>query len=238
MTLHAYTLENISQGIRMVNDYFKGSEMSVITADKFALTNIDSKVLKEDAELLDCKYWDYKMWHPTVATMYFAQRYHEIAARVAERELGAAKASLYRRKAQHFDLRKQSLATIRAFWKARMHADAIGCTYDVYIRASIRNFRANHKVYASVKASGGKQVMPYPNQIAGKFVIERAIIDWTEEKRARFPTPKSDLIRNNPDLWFRPEMEAWLIEEAKKSEYPAANIREAQKAGLILGEVP
>lgn len=218
----------------MVNDYFKGREMSVVNADKFTLTNIDPKVIKEDVDLLDHKFWDYKMWHPAVATMYFVHRYHIIAERVIEREIGTTKAANYKRMAERYDLRNMPLRTIRAFWKARMHADAIGCTYDVYIRASIRNFRANHKLYATVKASGGKQVMPYANQMTNKFVIDQAILDWTEEKRARFPLPKSEEIANNPDLWFRPEMEQWLLEEASKTDFKASLIRDAKKQGMIL----
>jgi len=218
----------------MVNDYFKGLEMSALTADKFTLTNIDPKVIKEDRDLLDCKFWDYKMWHPAVATMYFVHRYHIIAEKVIEREVGEKQAANYRRMAGRYDLRHMPLRTIRAFWKARMHADAIGCTYDVYIRASIRNFRANHKLYATVKASGGRQVMPYANQMTNKFVIEQAILDWTQEKKARFPLPKSEGIRNNPDLWFRPEMEKWLEEEAKRSEFVNSRLREAKREGFIL----
>lgn len=218
----------------MVNDYFKGREMSALTADKFTLTNIDPKVIKEDIDLIDHKFWDYKMWHPAVATMYFVHRYHFIAEKVIEREIGAKQAANYKRMADRYDLRNMPLRTIRAFWKARMHADAIGCTYDVYIRASIRNFRANHKLYATVKASGGKQVMPYANQMTNKFVIDQAILDWTEEKRARFPLPKSDEIRNNPDLWFRPEMEKWLLEEASKTDFTASLVRDAKKQGMIL----
>ncbi|WEU67311.1 hypothetical protein [Xanthomonas phage JGB6] len=157
----------------MVNDYFKGVEMGLASCEKFALESIAKDDIKLDVELLDKKYWDYKMWHPTKATMYFVHRYHTIAAAMVEREIGAKEASGYRHMASKYDLRTKTVATKRAFWKARQHADAIGCTYDVYIRAAIRHFRANYRTYASVKASGYKQVMPYPAQIATSLSCSR-----------------------------------------------------------------
>lgn len=219
----------------MVNDYFKGSEMSVLNCDKFAAQHIRPEDIQVDLELMEKKYWDYKMWHPTKATMYFAHRYHAIASKVMEREVGGKQAAGYRVKAARFDLRYMPLATIRAFWKARQYADAIGCTYDVYIRASIRHFRANHRMYASVKASGFKQHMPYPAQIASQYIIDQAMKDWTEEKKARFPLPQHADILGNPDLWFRPEMEAWIIEEANKTGFARSFINAARESGALLG---
>lgn len=222
----------------MVNDYFKGAETNVVAADKFTALNITPEMIQEDLTLMDQKYWDYKMWHPMVATMYFVHRYHVLAGKMIEREQGEKQAKGYAAMASRYDLRTKSLSTIRAFWKARQHADAIGCSYDVYIRAAIRHFRANHKMYATVKKTGGKQVMPYPNQIVNEWVDNRAFEDWATEKKARFPIPKHEELLNNPDLWFRPEMEQWLVEEAKRTLYPADYIREAIKTGAIIGEVP
>lgn len=220
----------------MVNDYFKGAEMGTVTADKFVVTNITKASIQEDLVLMDQKYWDYKMWHPAVATMYFVHRYHILAAKMIEREQGTKQAEGYRGMASRYDLRTKSLATIRAFWKARQHADAIGCSYDVYIRAAIRHFRENHKMFATVQASGGRQVMPYPNQIVNEWVDNRAFEDWANEKKARFPIPQHELIPNNTQLWFRPEMEQWLVEEAKRTDYPDHHIKKAREAGVLIGE--
>lgn len=216
----------------MVNDYFKGSEVSTLNADKFALEHLDKGIIKEDLEVMERKFWDYKLWHPMVATMYFVHRYHTIAAKVIEREEGTKAGANYRRYAAAYDLRKQKLATIRAFWKARQHADAIGCTYDVYVRAAIRHFRANIKLYP--KPARGKQYLPFATQLYSKAILNQAILDWTEEKKKRFPLPESTVIPNNTQLWFRPEMEAWLLEEAKKHEYGKHYIGKARDNGILL----
>ncbi|WEU67312.1 hypothetical protein [Xanthomonas phage JGB6] len=60
------------------------------------------------------------------------------------------------------------------------------------------------------------------------------MIDWTNEKKARFPLPKHVDIPNNSQLWFRPEMEAWIIEEANKTGFGPSYIKQAQDAGIIL----
>lgn len=217
----------------MVNDHFLGKEIGTLNADKFTIQNIEPKMIQEDLELMDKKYWDYKLWHPMVATMYFVHRYHTIAAKIIEREVGEDEARGYRVMASRYDLRKKPLATMRAFWKARQHADAIGCTYDVYIRAAIRNFRANIRLQASFKANR-KQVMPYPGQLANTFVVTEAIKDWTKEKQVRFPMPEHADIPFNTELWFRPEMEAWLIEESKRSTNPTYHVDKAIRLGIIM----
>lgn len=216
----------------MVNDYFNGSIMSVVNADKFAIAHIEPSVLKEDQNMMDLKFWDYKMWHPTVATMYFVHRYHTIAAEVIEREVGAEEARKYRIKASKYDLSKQKLQVIRGFWKARMTADGIGCTYDSYIRAIITNFRANKYKFATAKMR--LQHLPYATQMSGEIMMEVGLRAWKEEKIKRFPLPQSEDIPNNAELWFRPEMEAWLREEASKHEFGAHYLRKAQSTGIIL----
>lgn len=218
----------------MVNDYFKGSEIGVLNADKFAIQNIDPAMLKEEHDLMDRKFWDYKMWHPTVATMYFFHRYQAIAAKVYEREVGTAEAQAFRRRGEKLDLRTQPLATIRAFWKARQRADAIGCTYDVYIRASIRAFRANYRLFATTKGPR-KQHMPYAIQMSTDLMVQEAIKDWIDEKVKRFPLPEHADIPHNTNLWFRPEMESWLIEESNKHQFGQSYVKRAREAGIILG---
>lgn len=217
----------------MVNDYFIGAEMGTLNADKFALEFIEADILKQDKILMDKKFWDYKMWHPTVATMYFVNRYHAIAATVIEREVGKTEAAAYRRRALKYDLRNQKLAVIRGFWKARMMADIIGCTYDTYIRACIRLFRANYKMFATTKGPR-KQHLPYAVQMSMPMFTEEAIKEWTAEKVKRFPLPEHAGIPNNNELWFRPEMEAWLIEEAGKHEFGSHYLKKAREQGIVL----
>ena len=220
----------------MVNDYFIGLEMSALNADKFVLTHIEKKSISEDKDLMDKKFWDYKMWHPLVATMFFAKVFYNIAGQIVEREVGKTEGAQLARKANHFDLRLQSLAMIRAFWKARQAADAIGCTYDVYVRAAISFFRANYKFFISTKKVGKKQLIPYPTQLVSVPIIEQAIKLWTLEKKKRFPIPANEDIPRNTNLWFRPEMEIWLVEEAAKVEFGSYYKEKAIAAGIILGD--
>lgn len=219
----------------MVNEYFIGREISTLNADKFTIEHIEEPMIQEDRDVMEKKFWDYKLWHPMVATMYFVHRYHTIAAKIIEREVGEPEAKRYRQRTSTYDLRKQTLAVQRGFWKARQLADGIGCTYDVYIRAAIRAFRANIKAMATWKANHNQR-MPYPNQLSMTFMIPEAIKDWTEDKKARFPMPQHEGIPHNMDLWFRPEMEAWIREEAKRTTNAKYYIDKATAAGIIVAE--
>jgi hypothetical protein len=220
----------------MVNDYFKGAEMSVVSADRFTLKNLEPDTIREDKLLMDKKFWDYKMLHPAVATMYFISRYIDIAAQILEREVSAAEARSFRYAMSRIDLRTESVAIVRAWTKARMAADAIGCTYDVYIRAVIKNYRENFRAFTTKNLKGHRRELPLPSQLVSTFAVERAILEWTTYKAARLPFPEHSDIPNNPELWFRPEMEAWLIEEAMRSQFSKSRIQEARDRGLLLNQ--
>ena len=220
-----------------VNDYYIGMEASALNADKFMLEYIDAAMRDEEESLYETKWFDYRPMHPFHATMYFVHRYHVLAAAVTEREVGAGPAAGLRAKAQKYDLRRldgpRALATIRAFWKARQAADAIGCPYDVYIRAAITNFRSNRKMFASVKTSKRRQEMPYAVQLVSPFVIEAAITLWERDQTARFRYPESEKVCHQVN-WFNDEMVEYITKQAQSWPHPEKIIESARKAGLIL----
>jgi len=220
-----------------VNDYYIGMEASALNADKFMLEYIDEDMRREEEGLYDTKWFDYRPMHPFHATMYFVHRYNVLAAAVTEREVGAKEAARLRARANTYDLRKlngkRPVATIRAFWKARQAADAIGCPYDVYIRAAILNFRSNRKLFSTVKTAKHRQEMPYAVQLCSPFIVEGAITMWERDRTARFRYPESEMVVNKVN-WFNADMVEHIKREAQTWPNPEKIIESAKRAGLIL----
>jgi hypothetical protein len=215
-----------------INDYFIGKETTALNGDKFAIQFIDSEMVKEDILYQETKWWDYRMLHPTALTCLFAQVFYKVCGDVAERELGEFDAKRYRDKAKNFDVRTQSVAIIRAFWKARMNADAMGVPYEIYLRGAVENFRANFHIIKTTKS--GKQHFPYPQQLVSEFINVAVLKEWDSHKSVFFPFPENKNILNNNQLWFRKDMEKWLASEIRKSDLPKRRFRECVERGVII----
>lgn len=213
-----------------IKDYYIGSEMSVINCDKFAHLFIAPETLVEDMELLEHKWWDYRTMHPAKATMYFYHLHNKIAEGYITRYFGVKAGMAHKRFAAIKDLRRQTVNTVRAIWKARMTADALGIPYDVYLHTVFKHFYANYQMYATTKVRD--QQMPYPNQLVSDAIIRNVENEWRDERKARFRMPESDLILHK-DVWFRPEMEAALRVDMGMSHYPEFFLDQAIDAGAI-----
>jgi hypothetical protein len=202
--------------------------MSALGADKFTSLFIDREVFEEDYQCFDTKWWDYRDLHPAKATMFFYHTFLQIAPNYLLKHVGRGVSQGFQRNATTRDLRKLPTATVRAFWKARMAADAAGVPYDIYIHGCLKHFYANYNLYASTK--DGKQILPYPAQMVTPGVIRRVEEEWESERKVNFRYPLVDPKRPS---WFSEDMEEGLIRNAKRTEYPDYYIKECQKRGLI-----
>lgn len=114
-----------------MNPQNPGSEWSNLECDALALRFIPIKLLAEEAELNNTKFWDYRFMHPTQATQLYAQCYAAALKRAVSRRtdlwIGLNMKGL--KKACIFELDARS---ITGFWKGRQMADRIGCPYDFY----------------------------------------------------------------------------------------------------------
>lgn len=114
-----------------MNPQNPGSEWSNMECDALALRFIPIKLLAEEAELNQTKFWDYRFMHPTQATQLYAQSYAAALKRAVSRRtdlwMGLNMKGL--KKACIFELDARS---ITGFWKGRQMADRIGCPYDFY----------------------------------------------------------------------------------------------------------
>lgn len=193
-----------------VNDPLKNSTLTVVELDYHTKLNIEPAMLAEDATYLDTKWWDYRTLHPFLATQYFIRTFYTCAAPILTREVSRSAGNSAAFRAVDLDLTKESRLNFRAWWRARMAADAMGCTYEAYCVAAIRNFRDNAALMTTRTKGKRLQELPYPTQISNPFVLKAAIAQWDYDREKEFVLPESTNITHNPDLWFRADMEAYL----------------------------
>lgn len=115
----------------MMNPQNAGSEWSSLECDALAIRFIPIKLLQEEAELNDTKFWDYRFIHPTQATQLYAECYSAALKRAVSRRTDLWKGLNMKglKKPIIFELDSRS---ITGFWKGRQMADRIGCPYDFY----------------------------------------------------------------------------------------------------------
>lgn len=214
-------------------DNFKGSDYSAVMADKFVRSAIDEEVVAKDVKLMDRKWWDYRTMHPTVATFYFFHLWKKIAQGYLAKYVSTRDAIQFQHKAPYMSLPACKPASITAFWKARMAADAIGVPYEVYLRVAFQHFYDNYHSFASVANAGGEQHMPYPVQLVSETIMQKAIEEWEQCQAVEVRMPESPLILGQ-QVWFRPQMEAALREACDRCRYPEFYFTKAVKVGAIL----
>lgn len=216
-----------------VNQPFAGAELNALMCDKFAIRKIDQDALVQDVDLFDTKWWDYRTMHPTQATLYFHHVFKTIAPTYVSKYVDMDVAKGYEIGITRNDLRLSKLATIRAFWKARQIADAIGVPYDVYIKVALQHFYDNYRMFATTKS--GKQNLPYPSQMASAMITEKVIKEWEAIKSSPgfSRLPESDLILGQ-DIWFRDDMEKSIINQFKSKSNPRTHVANAIKKGILL----
>jgi hypothetical protein len=108
-----------------------GSEWTALECDALALRYIPIKLLEEEAELNDTKFWDYRFMHPSQATQHYAECYAQALKRAVSRRTDIWKGLNMKglKKPIVFELEARA---ITGFWKGRQMADRIGCPYDFY----------------------------------------------------------------------------------------------------------
>lgn len=196
-----------------VNSPFKNQNMTVVESDQFVRLNILPAMIAEDAIYMETKWWDYRTMHPLQATQYFIRTFYACAAPILTREVSRAAGNSAAFRSAADDLTTQTRLNVRGWWRARMAADAMGVPYATYCTAAIKNFRDNMALMATAARAlslGKRQELPYPTQLSTPFILKAAIAQWEYDREKEFVLPESDMILDNPNLWFRPDMETYL----------------------------
>jgi hypothetical protein len=163
----------------MEDEDFFGKDLSKVEAESKAYEFVKLELLREEPELFQTKWFDYRLLHPTVATYYFGHCYTQ-AYKNAYQKTKCEDRGKYVRGFKGKDIFELSGIERTGFWKARQAADRIGCDYSFFIQEAMnftlaKNWRA----------------LPRPQQLYSTDMI--AFIDdkWIQKLNSRIVVPKS-----------------------------------------------
>jgi len=158
-----------------------------------------------EVPLFTTKWFDYRFMHPVQATYLFAHHYRRVYKRIFSENFDAERAE-YVKGFRGDDLFVQGKSvTISGMWRARQHADAIGCPYDVYISAAL------NKVLRLNRSN-----MPYLTELYQGWVLDGVKQSWEEVQRGRLFIAQHPSYRSQSycGLSAQNEHHEWLFKQA------------------------
>ena len=149
---------------------FHGSELHFIRCEMFALARIPDSMLKEEAELMQTKWFDYRRLHPTKATLLFIDAYNKAYKgfiRVAKDYGMAEGIKVYKGSPLDMLMSKEG----KSVWKARQAFDRLGIRYDFALRF-IMNYCLER----------GWTKGPRPAHLTNEDMLVMLMLAWEEEQ--------------------------------------------------------
>lgn len=152
-----------------------GFEWTPTECDALAIRFIPLKLLQEESDLFQSKFWDYRFMHPTQATQVYAHEYAAALKRAVSRRtdlfMGLNMKGL--KKPVIFELESRS---ITGFWKGRQMADRIGCPYDFYCEHAMQF--ADRARMTFLPSSSQMYTQTVPEHLKGlpsmvEYIVER-----------------------------------------------------------------
>ena len=137
--------------------------------EEIAVTRIPKKHRKDEAQLMNICWWDYRGHHPAWKTYLFAGPFREVFRRLYARNIEADPGENVRGYSRPDPLdnrpsrgKKSKLATPTYFWKARQYADEMGAPYDFYVNVACETAlrrKNNHAAIGRMKTSDSRKLL-------------------------------------------------------------------------------
>ena len=183
---------------------FYGKDIAAETCDEIAVNRIGKKILKDELELFEKKWFDYRSLHPTIATYLYAHYYTE-AFKNDVKHYKDLKKSKYARgiKTRDFTESKERVA----LWKGRMMADSLSMPYDKFINYAME-FHRKHSNWART---------PRPCHLTMEESVDYALFMWQEKQKQTITIPETI---NCGDVRLHLEIQYWICEQIKLKERP------------------
>lgn len=160
-----------------------------------------------EVPLFTSKWFDYRFMHPVKATYLFAHHYRQVYRRLFAENFDEARAEFVKGFRGEDLFRDAPAVIVSSMWRARQHADAIGCPYEVYISA------AANKLLRLNRAN-----MPYISEFYQGWVLDAVQQAWSEMQSGRLFVAKHSAFQaqNYRGLKVQDEHHDWLFEQARK----------------------
>ncbi len=161
--------------------------MSVVDLDALAIQRLPKTLLKGESDLYESKWWDYRFWHPAIATQMFALAYRK-SFRRQHGKLYDVDSAAHVGGFKGFNILTEAHdRPLRGFWRARRAADEWGVPYDFWIAKAFEYALERHwhriptpeQLTANGKQSKGSYGIPMT-------MMEHIALRWNERKASTF----------------------------------------------------
>ena len=160
-----------------------------------------------EVPLFGSKWFDYRLLHPVQATYLFAHKLTETYKRAYAENFDESRAAYVRGFTGSDVMMNSKPGVASGMWRARQHADAIGCPYEVYLQIVVdKLMRLN------------RSAMPFVTELYQGWVVEAAQIGWEERQAGRLYLAEHEAFRNQNyvGLGYQNAYHEWLFAQAGK----------------------
>ncbi|HAX2344555.1 TPA: hypothetical protein L3526_004257 [Escherichia coli] len=180
------------------------TEWDIAVMDKWTAENIGLSLCKDEVELFNTKWFDYRDMHPLMATCLFTEaykrQYSNIMRTHGREHFETAQFTIGLKRLPYQEL---STANKTSLWKARQFADQYCCSYDYFISTIL-----------SAAASRLWKKLPRPQHL-----WQPELIEIFEDKLSRRATTRLDdslvSFKHMGDMQFNPIQQSyfeWILE--------------------------
>ena len=151
------------------------------------INNIPKKDRKNESELMQTKWFDYRIMHPMYATYYFYHLYVKAYQAFWRKSINSESASFifpFKGEARLDFLKAREKLSI---WRLRQSADMLGIRYEFFLTTA---FNKMHRMQA-----GGRVIAPRPAMFNKEEFLAEILLSWEEMQRTSLQTACSPYFK-------------------------------------------
>lgn len=227
-----------------------GMDLSLIQYEEIAVTRIDKKYRRNEAELMSKTWWDYRTMHPTKRTYLFAAFYREQFRALYQRHISHDISENVRGYSRPDPLdnrpnkgKRSKLPTPTYLWRARQAADYIGCPYDFFCfhacTTALRH-KTSDVAVGRMRTVDARKLMLSASNLYEEQVFMKVYEKWEETQRSAPRFARSEEFVIKPGMRpteLQAEHERHLIAHAKKMMNPEFLLANAVRKGHVRQEL-
>lgn len=193
---------------------FYGSRLNQDHYEILTIQHVAPKERAGELELMETKWFDYRLMHPMQATYYFVQCYRNAYRDFMRRSMNyeAAPYAKAIKEADFLDSREKM-----AFWRLRRLVDKLGMRYDFFLHHAMSHM---HKMIGN-----GKVYAPRPSHLGkDEILMERVVLEWDDLLAGSMQIAQSPAFRvsqfNHAFSAHQKAHERFVIGQIKRRQQP------------------
>lgn len=193
---------------------YYGSRLNQDHYEILTIQHIAPKERAGELDLMQSKWFDYRLMHPMQATYYFVQCYRKAYRDFMHRTMNFEAAPYAKAiKEQDFLLSRERMA----FWRLRRTVDKLGVRYDFFLHHAMSRLH--------IMIGSGKVYAPRPSHLdKDQELLEQVMLAWDDLCAASLQMAQSPCYRVsnfNTGLQFHQRAhERFILEQLKRRKHP------------------